>query len=239
MSFWDVLRPSAPTKGNKGAATSPPAATAADLRVALAEAEAATADAEQAAAAIAQERGGMLLGADDAQLDEIDRRLQLAQRTADRAAAAVEALRERLADAEQRERQADLDKLFNDGQAALDRGLAIYKKYGVAAADLARLVAELPIVVAEIENANKLLTQRGDLRRVPDLDATARPHPPGTVRVHRTLLWERAVLPDHGHPYSFLWPVHTHVDVVEPVPQQPREPSEGPPAPPRRPGYAR
>ncbi len=233
MSFWDLLKP-APTK-SKGAASTP--ATAEALRIALAEATTAADNAEERAAVLAQARADLLLTGADADLDEADRLLAAAQRTADRGAAATAALKIKLAEAEEAERAAGMDKLFADGQAALDRGLDIYRRYGDAAAELARLVAQLPIASAEIENANKLLVKHGDPRRVPELDTTARRHPPGTVRVPRSPLWERAILPSHDHPYSFLWPVHTHVDVLEPVPQ----PRKLPPEPQYRPapGMAR
>src|SRR4051794_20328575 len=125
MSFWDLVRPSAGTKGN----ASPKPTTAAELRDALAEAELAAAKAEQDAAAVAQERAELLLEADDKKLDAVERRLQLAQREADRLAAAVAALQERVHEAEERERQEGLDRLFAEGEAALRAGAEAYKEY--------------------------------------------------------------------------------------------------------------
>src|SRR3954464_3099122 len=148
MSFWDFLRPPAGTKAN---ATSKPA-TAAELREALAEAELAAAKAQQDAAVVAHERGApagaqeraeLLLEADDKRLDAIDRRLQLAQREADRTAAAVAALQGRVREAEERGREERLDALFAEGQAALQAGLADYRRYGELARELASVLADV------------------------------------------------------------------------------------------------
>src|SRR3954470_23497413 len=122
MSFWDLLRPPAGSKAN--ALLKP--TTAAELRDALAEAELAAAKAEQDAAAVAQERAGLLLEADDKRLDAVERRLQLAQREADRGAAAVAALQEHVREAEERERWDQLDRLYEEGQAALRAGIEDY-----------------------------------------------------------------------------------------------------------------
>ena len=122
MSFWDLLRPPAGTKAN----ASPKPATAAELRDALAEAELAATKAEQDAAAVAQERAELLLEADDKRLDAVERRLQLAQREADRGAAAVAALQERVREAEERERREGLDRLYEEGEAALRAGVEAY-----------------------------------------------------------------------------------------------------------------
>src|SRR3954453_195388 len=118
MSFCDLLRPPA---GEKASTTSKPA-TAAELRDARAEAELAATKAERDAAAVAQERAELLLEADDKRLDAVERRLQLAQREADRGAAAVAALQERVREAEERERREGLDALYAEGQAALQAG---------------------------------------------------------------------------------------------------------------------
>src|SRR3954469_21985214 len=125
MSFWDLLRPPTGTKAN--ASLKP--ATAAQLRDALAEAELAAPKAEQDAAAMAQERAELLLEADDKKLDAVERRLQLAQREADRGAAAVAALQGRVREAEAHERQEQLDRLYEEGQQALQAGREAYRKY--------------------------------------------------------------------------------------------------------------
>ena len=130
MSFWDLLKPAPATKAKSAAKP----VTAAALELALAEAEAAAQAAEATAAEAAQRRAEQLLTADDATLDRVDRDLQLAQRAADKAAMAVEALRQRLATAQEAERQAERDTLYAKGQAALDAGLALYDEYGELAA---------------------------------------------------------------------------------------------------------
>src|SRR3954453_17572067 len=125
MSFCDLLRPPA---GEKASTTSKPA-TAAELRDARAEAELAATKAERDAAAVAQERAGLLLEADDKKLDAVERRLQLAQRQADRTGAAGAALLDRLREAEERERREGLDRLFAEGEAALRAGIEDYAQY--------------------------------------------------------------------------------------------------------------
>ena len=96
------------------------------LRAALAEAEAEAARAEADAAEVAQRRAGLLLTASEPELDAIDRELQQAQRVADRGTMATAALREKLAAAEQRERQDQLDALYATGEGHLARGLELF-----------------------------------------------------------------------------------------------------------------
>lgn len=228
MSFWDFLRPPAPTKGK---AAAPPPVTAETLRAALAEAEAAATAAEALAAEVAAERAGLLLGADDAQLDAIDRRLQLATREADRAQAAVEALRQKLAEAEERERQAGLDATYREGAEALAAGAALYRAYGEAAAEVAELFRDLEQAQATIEKANRALRAAGDPRVVQDLDESARPER-SAIPLGRTPLWRQARLPAADHAYSMIWPPYVHPDVPRPPM---RAPAEGAlPAPPPR-----
>ena len=202
MSFWDILKPPSPTKA-KGSPKSP---TAADLEVALAEAEAEAARAEAAAAEVAERRAGSLLSASESELDAIDRELQLAQRSADKASVAVEALRAKLAEAKEAERQAGLDAIFADGQAALDQGLAAYKRYGVLASEVAQLAETMADRCDEIEAANKKLRDAGDPRRVADLDVAAR-HEVSDIQIGRVALWVQLELPSGTAPNDWHWPL--------------------------------
>jgi hypothetical protein len=208
MDFWSFLRPPAPGKSK----LAPPPATAAELRDALAQAEAEADATEAAAAELARARAGQLLVGTDAEVDAADRRLALAQRAADRTAAAVEALRQKLAAAEQREQQESLDRLYGGGEAALQRGLALYGQYADAAASLARLVEQLPAVATEIEHANRLLRERGDARRVAGLDETARPEVSAIPQL-RVPLWEQLRLPAGDAPHDSVWPTRREVRI--------------------------
>ena len=217
MSFWDFLKPPAPTKA-KG---SPKPPTAAELATALAEAEAEAARAEAAAAEVAERRASMLLSASETELDTIDRELQLAQRSADRASLATEALRVKLLAAQEAERQAGLDAVFATGQAALDAGLAAYRRYTTLAGELAQLAETMADRSDEIEAANKRLRDAGDARRVGDLDLTARPEV-SDIQIGRAALWVQLELPSGTAPNDWHWPLR---------PPQPRVRNQARPTP--------
>ena len=201
MSFWDFLKPPAPTKA-KG---SPKPPTAAELEAALAEAETEAARAETAAAEVAERRAQLLLTADDVTLDLVERELQLATRTADKSAMAVETLRTKLAAAQEAERQARLDAIFAEGQRALDAGLAAYTRYSSLAAEVAQLAETMADKCDEIEAANKKLRDAGDPRRIQDLDITARPEV-SDIQTGRLALWHQVQLPSGEFPADWLWP---------------------------------
>ena len=219
MSFWDLLRPPAGAKAN--ASLKP--ATAAELRDALAEAELAATTAEQGAAAIAQERAELLLEADDKRLDTVERRLQLAQREADRGAAAVAALQECVREAEERERQDQLDRLYEEGQQALQAGREAYRKYGEHARELAGLFAEMRRKQDVIERVQAGLADAHDPRGVPNLDDAVRPLPmelPVPVRP----LWRAAYLPHPSDPHRVIYPIGVDAfgQPVAPEAEQPK-----------------
>ena len=198
MSFWDFLKPPAPTKA-KG---SPKPPTAAELEAALSEAEAAAQAAEAAAAAVAQERADKLLTADDTVLDEVERRLQLAVREADRAAAAVDALRGRVAQAQEAERQAGRDAVYNKGAALLRSGVELYRRYDEVARQLAGLVERIADTDDAIRAINHELLALGDPRALPELEREARP-PSGAESA--MALWLQAEIPSGVEPGAFHW----------------------------------
>ena len=202
MSFWDFLKPPAPTKA-KG---SPKLPTPAELEAALAEAEVEAARAEGAAAEVAERRAQLLLTADDATLDQVERELQLATRAADKAGMATEALRLKLAAAQEAERQARLDAIFAEGQRALDAGLAAYTRYSTLAAEVAQLAETMADRCDQIEAANKKLRDAGDPRRVADLDVAARPEV-SDIKIGRAALWVQLELPSGTAPNDWQWPL--------------------------------
>src|SRR3954447_2703566 len=202
MSFWDLLRPPAGAKANGSLKPT----TAAELRDALAEAELAAAKAEQDAAVVAQERAELLLEADDKRLDAMHPRLQLAQREADRTAAAVAALQGRVREAEERERQERLDALFAEGQAALQAGLADYRRYSELARELAGVLADVRQKQGVIERVQAGLADVHHPRRVPNLDDAARPLPM-ELRIPVRPLWRAVYLPHPSDPHQVLYPI--------------------------------
>jgi hypothetical protein len=212
VSFWDVLRPASAGK-SKG---SPKPPTAAELEAALAEAEAEATRAEAAAAEAAQRRAEQLLTADEPTLDRVDRELQLAQRAADKAALAVEALRQKLVEAREAERQAGLDAIHREGEAALAAGLAAYARYGELAAEVATLAEAMADNCDLIEAANRKLVAAADARRVADLDLTARPEV-SAVRQFRVALWHQLRLPSTTGPHDFVWPAISETRIPPPA----------------------
>lgn len=236
MSFWDFLRPPVPTKA-KGAPAKVKPATAAELQAALGEARAAATAAAERAAEVATARQAFLIAGTDDQLDQSERDLTLANRAVDRAEAAVAALEQRLAEAVEAERLADLDRMFASGEEALDRGLAAYRRYGELAREVASIVGEIKIAAAEVDQARRLLRERGDPRLLPELDPAARPEI-SSVRLLRTPLWSGVRLPAGDHPQSMIYPPHTALD-IPPLPLSPPGESIGPPAEPLPPGWTR
>lgn len=233
MSFWDLLKPPAATK----AKTSAKPVTSAELAAALAEAEAEATRAEAAAGEVAGRRATMLLSADDAALDQIERELQLATRAADKAAMAVETLRSKLAAAQEAERISGLDAIFAEGQAALDAGLALYREYAGLAARLAVIAEGMADRCDEIEAANAKLVKAGDARRIADLDTTARPEV-SDIRQLRLAMWHQLKVPGTTGPHDFLWPAITEPRIRHPLSRRPLDGAE-PPPPARQPGVVR
>src|SRR3954467_799595 len=201
MSFWDLLRLPAGTKAN--ASLKP--ATAAQLRDALAEAELAAAKAEQDAAVVAQERAGLLLEADDKRLDAVERCLQLAQREADRLAAAVAALQERVREAEERERREGLDRLHAEGEAALRAGAEAYAGYDRLARQMVPHLLEMRRRHDQIRRVQHGLEEAGDPRRIPDLDDAMRPQTK-EPRIYKHPLWAKVWLAHPTDPLMVIYP---------------------------------
>lgn len=225
MSFWDFLKP-APS-GKTKATVKPP--TAAELREALAQAKGEAASTEEAAAELALARASQLLVGTESELDEADRKLQLAQRAADRSAVAVEALTAKLAAAEAAERQAELDRVFGEGKAALDEAISLYKKYEELAKQVAAVVDRIPECRAIVDRVNGDLAKAGDARRLPDLDTEARPCV-SDIQQLRTPLWHQVVLPSGFFPHDYHWPASAELRYkFPPRPLPPQDGAEPPP----------
>lgn len=185
--------------------------------------------ASRTAAELAEQRQTWLLGGTDEQIDTADRALASANREVDRAEAAIAALEVRLGAAEEAERGAALDRLFQAGQDALDRGIAIYREYEPAAAALAERIAELPNLAEAIEQTNRQLLQRGDPRRVNLLDETARPRISDLQSQLRVPLWQGLRLPSSARPFDSIWPERKETVIRAPVRPPAEEGAEPPP----------
>jgi len=229
VSFWDFLRPPAPTKA-KGAAPQVRAATAAELQTALDEARLAATAAAESAAECAAERQNLLLAGTDDQVTQADINLASANRAVDRAEAAIAALEQRLAEARENERQADLDRVFAAGEDALARGLDGYRRYAEAARRVVEIVGEIKLAAVELDHSRRLLRERGDPRVLPDLDTEARPERSG-VQLLRSPLWAGVRLPAHDHPQSTIYPVYVAPDIPPMVLPIPPESIAPPPEP--------
>jgi hypothetical protein len=160
--------------------------TSAELRKALAEAEAAAAEGQTRCAQLAAERANVLLDATDAALDRVERALQLAQRDADRADLAAATLRERIAEAEAAERQAELDRTYEAGVAAADEYQRLvtttYRKLAGQMVEVARRLSELE---ATRTAANMKLSAANYGRGIPDPDKAVRPRGPELATLDR------------------------------------------------------
>jgi hypothetical protein len=234
-SFWELLKPAPPTKA-KGAAPKP--ASAAALRQALTEATAAADSAAALAAELAERRQAFLLAGTDDQLDQVERELAAANRQTDKTEAAVVALQALVQAAEEAERVADLDRVYAEGAGALERGCELYRAYGEMAQQVARLAGEMAASQTVIEQVNRQLRERGDARRVADLDTAARPQV-SAVQQFRHPLWQQLVLPAHDRPHDRLWPEHRETVIPPPSPRPPLTGALAPPAKPLAPGHVR
>ena len=139
MPFWDLLKPTPAAKGK--AAPKPP--TAAELEAALAEAEAAARAAEAAAGEVAERRAGMLLTADDAELDA-DRSRNCSSRNARRTGrhGGGDAAHQARFGARGRAPGRSRCRL-QQGRTLLRSGVELYAQYDVLARAAAELVEQI------------------------------------------------------------------------------------------------
>jgi hypothetical protein len=195
MAFLDMLRGDMP-------------ANSAVLRVAIGRTEAKAEAASARLLQLSQARAAALLDAGDLELDRIEAELASAQRQADRADLAIVELRRRLEQAEADERQAELDAIYEKGQAAARRGVELirgaYRKHAVALAQIAR---EMVALHEAITGANIRLAAAGYPKSVPDFDRFARPWPADMkVGLGSFPVWEQLRLPSSEDPYRCLFP---------------------------------
>ncbi len=148
----------------------------AQLRTALADQEVEQEAAEAEFERLRGEYADSLVFGTPQQADQLDAALHEASRRRDRAAAAVTKLQERLAAAEEQERQGEIDALHRRTIEARAEGVRLIReRYPTLAAELVALAARVNAIEAEVAAANRELEQAGDSRRVDGVDATARP----------------------------------------------------------------
>jgi hypothetical protein len=141
-------------------------------------------------------------------LDVVERDIVAAQRQADRLdLLSIQAL-ERLREAEEAERRAKLDQVYDDASTALEAGVRIYEKEWPALARRLRdLALEVQRLQHQIDDANSVLLQDGDPRQVGSIDHTARPSP-DDQRLRGPDLIHGLRLPSTTNPWRNFYP-HT------------------------------
>ena len=188
---------------------SPEPTSSATVREALAEATQAALAAGRRVEDLVEQRRRALLD-DEADLDAIERQLQLAQRDADRADLAVAELKERLAAAEQAEQQAVRDKAYDQAEQARLRAVElITRTYPLQAARLKVMADELLVLEVTITEANRKLEAAGDPRRVADLERSARPKRETWGGLTPGRFVDQLRLPSAEDAGRLLWP---HID---------------------------
>jgi hypothetical protein len=190
-------------------ATKPPGS--AQLREALAQAEVDRGEAVAALDRLQARRAELLLDGDDRALDVVERDTAQAQRRADRFDVLIDQAQERLREAEEVERRAELDALFAQGEKLVAEGVALIRKdYPPLCAKILRLAARLEEIDGEVASLNARLAAAGDPRRVPDYDRIARPvEPPQGENLGRRRFWAQVELPSAGEWFRLIRPPTT------------------------------
>lgn len=139
----------------------PKADTAAALRSALAETQTALATVRGIASALEAERGAILLDASPDEAEAHERKLAEATAEAGRLAAMAAALPTRIADAEARERGAELDSLAEQAEADSMAGAALLPRIIADLAAVAELMRQHDALVFKLDEANRVLRAGG------------------------------------------------------------------------------
>ncbi len=158
------------------------AETAATLREALEKAEAAVSPAEQALAAAQAERAALLLGGTDRQVLDAEAKVDSARIGLDRLRAAAGELRTRLAAAEKRESEAELDRVLAEAEHSASMAAAMLRaRYEPLAAELASVLEKAEEADAKVSAARLAAMKAG--REVAVRDVTERLTPEGRIFV--------------------------------------------------------
>lgn len=126
------------------------AASSIDLKV-----YGATVEAHQA------KRDALLLRGSEAEIEAMEAQVRAAQREADRARIALAELDRLTGEAEERERQAEIERTAQRARETRDRTLSLYVELDVAATKVAELLAQLAENDEAIRMANRILIDAG------------------------------------------------------------------------------
>lgn len=160
-----------------------PASGAEALRAKLSEVEAAIPTAEAEAARLAADRAGLLLSADDREIEKIERAEADARRAVDRLRAAREEIARRLSSAEVDEAKAALDAERAEAEKLAEATAEkVRSQYVKAARVIATLVDDLARAEASVAAVNSRLEAagRGD-ELLPEVEERALPAPEGLL----------------------------------------------------------
>jgi hypothetical protein len=185
--------------------------TSAALREALAQAEAERGAAAEALDRLSQKRADALLDADDHMLDVLEADIRSAQRQVDRLDLLSVQAEEKLREAVERERRAELDAAFAEDEALVDEAVGLIKRsYPTHTKKLLALVTRLQAIEATRAELNRRLAEGGDPCRIPDPDQLARPGEPADLAWSATSMrqrfWDQIALPSSDEWYRLMLP---------------------------------
>lgn len=139
----------------------PKAADAAALHASLTATQAALAAARSTVVSLEGERGAILLDGTPAEAEAHERKLADAKAEAERLAAMAAALPARIADAEARERNADLDRIAERAEADAGAGALLVPEIVASLARVAELIEQHDALAERVVNANTALRAAG------------------------------------------------------------------------------
>jgi chromosome segregation ATPase len=131
------------------------------------------------------ERRRLLVEGTDAEVTKQDAAISGARRQAERLEAALQRLREQLLEARGRESVAALTDRIAGAREGLERGKELIREYGVAAARIAEILAELKAIDSNIVDVARAASAAGRAEEVVGLTTANR-----ALRGNRAPLWE-------------------------------------------------
>lgn len=134
---------------------------ASDLKAAIEEGETALPGLAAKHVEAELEYEALILDGDDAKRDAAERLMQAAEREHKDLAAALKVLRQRHADAVQRENRSEMEKIAAQARQSVDRSIEIIKEAAPLAARLLELAQEMQGETAAFRHANLLLSEAG------------------------------------------------------------------------------
>lgn len=140
--------------------------TAVDFQAAIGETESQLATIRGELAELQARRGGVLLDGTDKALDALEAEAVAKDRDAERLTLALDELRRRRDDAEERERQAALDKCHTQGEAVRARSAALIDNYEQHARSMAAILDEIVAAQEMVRAINSELAAERNPRLV-------------------------------------------------------------------------